>query len=98
MVPITQVAELLGLSADDLVPYGRDKAKVHLEVLQRPRSRSAANRLILVDGDWNPAVDQVRFFVLLAACTAHPSWWRLSKQWLGCGGMGKPRTCLFTAF
>jgi len=46
--PIAEVASTLGLTSDDLQPYGRDVAKVDLSVLERPRSRSAAPRLILV--------------------------------------------------
>ena len=46
--PIVEVAAQLGLGADDLQPYGRDVAKVDLAVLDRPRRRAAAPRLILV--------------------------------------------------
>jgi formate--tetrahydrofolate ligase len=46
--PIAQIAEILGLSAGDLIPYGRDVAKVPLSVLERPRGRTAASRLVLV--------------------------------------------------
>ena len=46
--PITEVAEDLGLSADDLHLYGRDKAKVELAVLERPRARPGEGRLVLV--------------------------------------------------
>ena len=42
------VAERLGLVADDLVPFGHDKAKVRLDVLERPRTRPEPGRLILV--------------------------------------------------
>ena len=35
--PITEVAKDLGLHDDDLVPYGRDKAKIDLTALTRPR-------------------------------------------------------------
>jgi formate--tetrahydrofolate ligase len=48
MRPIHDVAADLGLSPDDLLPYGRDKAKVDLEVLDRPRKRSGKARLVLV--------------------------------------------------
>ncbi len=41
-------ASKLGLEADDLIPYGRDKAKVAMRVLDRPRSRPGKGRLILV--------------------------------------------------
>jgi formate--tetrahydrofolate ligase len=46
MRPITQVAEELGLHADDVIPYGRDKAKIDLAALARPRR--GAGRLVLV--------------------------------------------------
>ncbi len=45
---ITDIAAKLGLRPDDLRPYGHDIAKVALSVLERPRSRSATPRLILV--------------------------------------------------
>jgi formate--tetrahydrofolate ligase len=46
--PIEDVAYDLGLSGDDLYLYGRDVAKVDLDVLERPRSRKAKSRLVLV--------------------------------------------------
>ncbi|MCA9595522.1 MAG: formate--tetrahydrofolate ligase [Myxococcales bacterium] len=46
--PIAEVAGDLGLGADDLLPYGRDKAKVQLSVLERTRKRDNPPRLILV--------------------------------------------------
>jgi formate--tetrahydrofolate ligase len=45
---IAQVAATLGLQPDDLWPCGPDVAKVALSVLERPRARSTAPRLILV--------------------------------------------------
>jgi formate--tetrahydrofolate ligase len=44
--PILQVAEELGLSADDVLPYGRDKAKIDLAAFDRPRR--GKGRLVLV--------------------------------------------------
>jgi formate--tetrahydrofolate ligase len=44
MLPIVDVAARLGLGPDDLVPYGRDKAKLPLELLDRPRR----GKLVLV--------------------------------------------------
>jgi len=44
--PIVEVAASLGLSAEDLVPYGDDKAKVRLGALDR--RRRGTGRLILV--------------------------------------------------
>ena len=42
-LPISTVAERLGLGADDLVPYGHDKAKIRLsrvaELQQGPRGK-----------------------------------------------------------
>jgi formate--tetrahydrofolate ligase len=48
MRPIQDVAADLGLGPDDIVPYGRDKAKVELSVLDRPRTRDAGPKLVLV--------------------------------------------------
>ncbi|MFK7927654.1 MAG: formate--tetrahydrofolate ligase [Myxococcota bacterium] len=48
MRPIVDVAGDLGLSADDLIPYGRDRAKVDLSVLDRPRTRTGPSKLVLV--------------------------------------------------
>ena len=46
--PIAEVAAGLGLAERDLHFYGRDKAKVDLTVLDRPRERDAAPKLVLV--------------------------------------------------
>ncbi|HSP97815.1 MAG TPA: formate--tetrahydrofolate ligase [Candidatus Dormibacteraeota bacterium] len=46
--PIAEVAAGLGLGAGDLLPYGREVAKIPLSVLERPRARGGAARLILV--------------------------------------------------
>jgi formate--tetrahydrofolate ligase len=46
--PIEEIAAKLGLTPDDLILYGRDKAKVKLSVRDRPRSRPTPARLILV--------------------------------------------------
>lgn len=46
MRPILDVAQDLGLSADWIEPYGRDKAKVHLDALERPNHEPG--KLILV--------------------------------------------------
>jgi len=46
--PIAEIAAKLGLSPDDLVPYGRDVAKVPLSILERPRERPGESRLVLV--------------------------------------------------
>ncbi len=46
--PIVEIAERLGLGADELEPYGRYKAKIPLDVIdRRPRGQS---RLVLVTG------------------------------------------------
>jgi formate--tetrahydrofolate ligase len=47
-LPIAEVAARLGLAADDLLVYGRDVAKLPLAILERPRPRRGAARLILV--------------------------------------------------
>ncbi len=44
--PIGKIADQLGISNDDLLPYGRDMAKVHINALQRPSKRQG--QLILV--------------------------------------------------
>ncbi len=44
--PISQVAEELGLHPDDLIPYGRDKAKIDLAALERPKK--GKGKLVLV--------------------------------------------------
>ncbi len=46
--PIGEIASQLGLREEDLHSYGRDVAKVDLEALERPRSRLAGSRLVLV--------------------------------------------------
>ncbi|HEB89735.1 MAG TPA: formate--tetrahydrofolate ligase [Deltaproteobacteria bacterium] len=46
--PIGEVASMLGLREEDLHHYGRDVAKIDLDVLERPRSRPAPSRLVLV--------------------------------------------------
>jgi len=45
---ISEVAALLGVHRDELSPFGDDVAKLSLQVLERPRLRTAAPRLILV--------------------------------------------------
>lgn len=44
--PITEVAAELGIAADDLIPYGRDKAKVSLRALEA--SNRPDGKLVLV--------------------------------------------------
>ncbi len=46
--PIRTVASRLGVDDQDLIPYGNEIAKVHLDALSRPRQHSAKNRLILI--------------------------------------------------
>jgi len=48
MLPIHVIAEKLGLTADDLIPYGHDKAKIAARALARPRIRDTPAKLILV--------------------------------------------------
>lgn len=45
--PIQEIAERLGVSSDDLLPYGREIAKVDVKALERPRQREQ-QRLVLV--------------------------------------------------
>jgi formate--tetrahydrofolate ligase len=46
--PITEIAEMLGVEPQDLLPYGDEVAKIHIDALDRPRKRSGKPRLILV--------------------------------------------------
>src|SRR5689334_22250420 len=46
--PITEVAGDLGIAAEHLEPYGRDKAKVRLEALHQAEATRPRGRLILV--------------------------------------------------
>jgi methylenetetrahydrofolate dehydrogenase (NADP+)/methenyltetrahydrofolate cyclohydrolase/formyltetrahydrofolate synthetase/formate--tetrahydrofolate ligase len=39
LMPISEVASRIGLDADELIPYGTTKAKVHLDTLRRISSR-----------------------------------------------------------
>jgi len=48
MRPIFDVADELGIHPEDLVPFGRTKAKVALGALERPRHTAKPGRLILV--------------------------------------------------
>jgi formate--tetrahydrofolate ligase len=48
MRPIKEIADKLGVDNEDLLPYGDEVAKVHLNALARPRKRSGKPRLILV--------------------------------------------------
>jgi formate--tetrahydrofolate ligase len=47
MLPITEVAEKIGLKEDDLVHYGKYKAKVNLDVLERLKDKEDG-KLVLV--------------------------------------------------
>jgi formate--tetrahydrofolate ligase len=46
--PIKDIAAKLGVHDEDLMPYGDEIAKVNLKAMNRPRTRSATPRLILV--------------------------------------------------
>jgi len=46
--PIADIAAQVGLGPEDLHPYGHDKAKVDLSVLDRPRARPGKPKLVLV--------------------------------------------------
>ncbi len=48
MLPMPEVAARLGLSADDIIPFGRDKAKIDRSVLVRPRANPEPAKLVLV--------------------------------------------------
>jgi formyltetrahydrofolate synthetase len=45
---VADTAARLGLDPGELLPYGRDVAKVPLAVLERPRRQAGAGRLLLV--------------------------------------------------
>jgi formate--tetrahydrofolate ligase len=45
--PLTEVARVMGLSADDLEPYGHTKAKVRLDLLQQPATRKPAKYVVV---------------------------------------------------
>ena len=40
VIPITEIADRVGIRTEELIPYGHDKAKVHLDILKRVRNRS----------------------------------------------------------
>ena len=46
--PITEIGTQLGLSQDDIIPYGRTKAKIPLDVVRRAGDRQG--KLVLVTG------------------------------------------------
>jgi len=46
-LPISQIAQSLDLETDELIPYGKDKAKVHISALERRRNEPDG-KLILV--------------------------------------------------
>jgi len=46
--PITEIATGLGVIDEDIIPYGRDIAKINIHALQRPRPRPGNGKLILV--------------------------------------------------
>jgi methylenetetrahydrofolate dehydrogenase (NADP+)/methenyltetrahydrofolate cyclohydrolase/formyltetrahydrofolate synthetase/formate--tetrahydrofolate ligase len=39
VLPITEIADRVGIMNDELIPYGHDKAKVHLDILKRVRNQ-----------------------------------------------------------
>ena len=39
VTPITEIADRVGIRTEELIPYGHDKAKVHLDILRRIRNR-----------------------------------------------------------
>lgn len=43
MLPITEVAEKLGLEEDDLIQYGKYKAKIKLDVLENYKTEKMEN-------------------------------------------------------
>lgn len=83
--PITAIAEQIGLDEQYLIPYGRTKAKVHLDVLptlaQRPRGKyidvTAITPTPLGEGKTTTAIGLVQGLGLLGhkaiACIRQPS-------------------------
>ena len=47
-LPITEIADNIGIDSDDLISYGKDIAKVDIKALQKPTKLAAKNKLILV--------------------------------------------------
>ena len=46
--PITKIAAKIGINDDDMIPYGNEITKVHLDALTHPRKSPNPNKLILV--------------------------------------------------
>ena len=46
--PIQEIGESLGLTDSELLPFGRDIGKVHIDTLKRPRAVEAKPKLVLV--------------------------------------------------
>src|SRR4029078_12995045 len=47
LIPIDQIAEGLGLEADEIEPYGRFKAKIGLDVIDRMKDRPHGKIVVL---------------------------------------------------
>ncbi|MEK6718404.1 MAG: formate--tetrahydrofolate ligase, partial [candidate division NC10 bacterium] len=45
--PIHQIAERLGITGDELIPYGRHKAKVHIAALAARRDRPTGKLVVV---------------------------------------------------
>ncbi|MBX3464415.1 MAG: formate--tetrahydrofolate ligase [Planctomycetes bacterium] len=45
--PLTEVARIMGLTADDLEPYGHSKAKVKLDLLRQPPTRKPGKYVVV---------------------------------------------------
>jgi formate--tetrahydrofolate ligase len=46
--PISDIAEKMNLDSSDLIPYGKEITKVHVNALNHPRTQATPNKLILV--------------------------------------------------
>ena len=46
--PITDIAEKMNIDSSDLMPYGKEITKVHVNALKKARAHPLANKLILV--------------------------------------------------
>jgi len=46
--PISKIAAKIGISHNDMIPYGNEITKIHIDALKKPRKSNQTNKLILV--------------------------------------------------
>jgi len=73
--PIKDIAARLGVDNEDLLPYGDEVAKVHLNALTRPRKRSGKPRLILVSATTPTAAGEGKTTTSIGLGQALDRWW-----------------------